>query len=47
MASTLPFVAMTGRSTEVGGVDVRLACRVFIMFYIFGVIKTEVARIVL
>jgi len=43
MASTLPFVVMTGKSTEVEGVDVGLACRVFVIFYIFVVIKIEVA----
>jgi len=47
MVSTLPFVVMTGKSTEVGGVDVRLASGVFVIFYIFVVIKTEVVPTVL
>lgn len=44
MASTLPFVVMTGKSTEVGEVDVDLACKVSVIFYFFDVIKTEVVR---
>jgi hypothetical protein len=47
MASTLPFLVMTGKSTEAGGVDVRLASGVFFIFYIFVVIKNEVAPAVL
>jgi len=41
MASTLPFVVMTGKSTEVGGVDVGLIYKVSVIFYFFDVIKPE------
>ena len=42
MTSAVPFVVMTGRSTEFGGADVECS-----LYFIFSLYKTEVARSVL